>query len=435
MRRAKTATNIACADAALRAGAGARRCRGRSAAARSARPARRAQRAPGATLLLLHCAILVIMPPSDPLAPLRVSNQALAFDGRVPQFLLPPPPEVEARLARVAAAAVPRAPAVGDATASLRVLDVGTGAGALVPHLLRAGATHVLGCDVSPAMVAAAARAHPPPGLGGNASGARFRCADVADLPAYEGPFDAATFNASFGNVHSQRDTLIATALLLRHGGCVVVSHPLGKAYVAKLNAEDAAIVPHTLPTSSVDWAALLVGLPLLLESLVDEADFYCAVLRLPRLYALPSGPRRLEASVVHGFGRGSRQMGVPTANLPPEELGEQLAGLARGVYYGWAWLAGEEGPRKAVLNIGRRPTFADGTGDTVEVHVMHDFGRDFYGERMRVLVLGFMRPELKFGGIADLVARIRADVGQGAALLDAPESAAAAEDPFLRGK
>ena len=40
---------------------------------------------------------------------------------------------------------------------------------------------------------------------------------------------------------------------------------------------------------------------------------------------------------------------------------------LPRGVYYGWAALEGDAGvPRKAVLNIGQRPTFADGTGDTV---------------------------------------------------------------------
>ena len=63
----------------------------------------------------------------------------------------------------------------------------------------------------------------------------------------------------------------------------------------------------------------------------------------------------------------------------------------------------------------------------------MHDFGRDFYGERLRVLVLGFLRPEMRFGSIGELVGRIRADVGQAASLLDAPESAAAAADAFLR--
>ena len=48
---------------------------------------------------------------------------------------------------------------------------------------------------------------------------------------------------------------------------------------------------------------------------------------------------------------------------------------------------------RKMVMNIGQNPTV--NTQDaplTVEVHVMHDFGADFYGEPMRVVVTGFIR-------------------------------------------
>ena len=242
----------------------------------------------------------------------------------MPLFLAPQPAEVGAALGRIAAAAA--LPRPSDAAAAVRVLDVGTGTGALVPHLLAAGATHVLGCDVSAAMVAAAERAHPPPGLCGNERGARFRRGDVADLPAYEGPFDAAFFNAVFANVHDQREALFRAALLLRPGGCVVVSHPLGAAYVAQLHAEEPSIVPHTLPDAR-GWAALLQGLPLRLEALRDEAAFYCATLRLPPRLALPDGPRRLRARVLRGFGRGSRQMGVPTANMDTDELGAQLQG------------------------------------------------------------------------------------------------------------
>ena len=46
----------------------------------------------------------------------------------------------------------------------------------------------------------------------------------------------------------------------------------------------------------------------------------------------------------------------------------------------------------KAVLNVGRRPTFVDGEGLTVEVHVLHLYGGDFYGEHMKVLVAGYLR-------------------------------------------
>ena len=54
---------------------------------------------------------------------------------------------------------------------------------------------------------------------------------DVVDLPAYQGPFDAAFLNAMFGNVADQRATLLAAAMQLRPTGHIVISHPLGRAW------------------------------------------------------------------------------------------------------------------------------------------------------------------------------------------------------------
>ena len=39
------------------------------------------------------------------------------------------------------------------------------------------------------------------------------------------------------------------------------------------------------------------------------------------------------------GFGRGSAEMGVPTANLPPGPLEETLQDLHIGVYFGCVYL------------------------------------------------------------------------------------------------
>ena len=114
--------------------------------------------------------------------------------------------------------------------------------------------------------------------------------------------------------------------------------------------------------------------------------------------------------------------MGVPTANLDPAVLADELAGLRRGVYFGYARLP-EDAKHgkwcKCVVNVGARPTFADGEGVTVEVHALRDFGRDFYGERMEVVVLGFLRPEMRFDGLQALVARIMADIGLARGALD----------------
>jgi SAM-dependent methyltransferase len=45
-------------------------------------------------------------------------------------------------------------------------------------------------------------------------------------------PFDAAFFNAVFGNLHDQREALLRVALLLRPGGHIVISHPLGSEWL-----------------------------------------------------------------------------------------------------------------------------------------------------------------------------------------------------------
>ena len=52
----------------------------------------------------------------------------------------------------------------------------------------------------------------------------------------------------------------------------------------------------------------------------------------------LPS-PLLLRGEVVKGFGRGSRELGIPTANLDTEalEASGALAGVEAGIYAGWA--------------------------------------------------------------------------------------------------
>jgi riboflavin kinase len=150
--------------------------------------------------------------------------------------------------------------------------------------------------------------------------------------------------------------------------------------------------------------------------------------LKVPPAHALPS-PLLLEASVTTGFGRGSRQLGTPTANLPPADLVGVLGPHPHtGVYFGWARLldpppespAADADPHPAVLNIGRRPTFEGAAGGdlTVEVHVLHAYAADFYGRRLRVAVGGFLRPERRFAGLPALVARIAADIGTARAAL-----------------
>lgn len=46
----------------------------------------------------------------------------------------------------------------------------------------------------------------------------------------------------------------------------------------------------------------------------------------------------------------------------------------------------------KMVMNVGMRPTMEDRGGLTVEVHVLHKYSSNFYGEPLRAVATGFLR-------------------------------------------
>jgi riboflavin kinase len=71
---------------------------------------------------------------------------------------------------------------------------------------------------------------------------------------------------------------------------------------------------------------------------------------------ALPLQPLlRLKGPVVRGFGRGSKLLGIPTANLDADALGPAVAHAAvSGIYIAWASVGPAPAAiHKAVLSIG----------------------------------------------------------------------------------
>jgi riboflavin kinase/FMN adenylyltransferase len=116
--------------------------------------------------------------------------------------------------------------------------------------------------------------------------------------------------------------------------------------------------------------------------------------------------PFDLDGTVVRGAGRG-RGIGFPTANVDTQnELRP-----APGVYVIRVRFQGEPGGpwRPGVANIGVKPTFG-GTEVTIEAHLF-DFSGDLYGQDLRVQFLERLRPEQRFGSVAELVGQIKRDV------------------------
>lgn len=133
------------------------------------------------------------------------------------------------------------------------------------------------------------------------------------------------------------------------------------------------------------------------------------------------------EGRIEHGLGRGAG-LGFPTANLtPPETLLPPP-----GVYAARAVVEGLPGPRQAVTNIGRNPTFA-GAALTVE-SFLPDTDGDLYGRMLRLEFVERLRDERRFSGPEELTEQIARDVARARRLLSplVPGEAAAEPAPTL---
>ncbi|KAF2074238.1 hypothetical protein CYY_004448 [Polysphondylium violaceum] len=122
--------------------------------------------------------------------------------------------------------------------------------------------------------------------------------------------------------------------------------------------------------------------------------------------------PLFLKGTIIKGFGRGSKELGIPTANLPVEEYEDILKDIPVGVYYGWANVEGLNNNQvySMAMSIGWNP-FYKNTKKTVEVHLIQKFDQDFYGSQLNAIVLGFIRPMCDFKSLDELIKAINDDI------------------------
>lgn len=121
-----------------------------------------------------------------------------------------------------------------------------------------------------------------------------------------------------------------------------------------------------------------------------------------------------LEGRVLGGRELG-RTIGFPTANI---DLGEYIR-PALGVYSVRVGLDPDEHIHwyDGVANIGVRPTVDDEKRLLLEAHLF-DFSGDLYGRYVRVALVDFLRPEMKFDGIEALKRQIGDDCREARELL-----------------
>ncbi|KAJ4472224.1 hypothetical protein J3R30DRAFT_1055582 [Lentinula aciculospora] len=153
-----------------------------------------------------------------------------------------------------------------------------------------------------------------------------------------------------------------------------------------------------------------------------------------------PPYPIRLRGKVCKGFGRGGKDLGCPTANLPDDNAGVQAmrGKVDTGVFYGFARVipptqldpddsdlnsSSNLDPNSSlsplsptsylvypmVMSLGLNP-FYKNSDLTAEIHILHQFDNDFYNFDIKVLVLGYIRPELDYVSREALVQDIDID-------------------------
>lgn len=117
------------------------------------------------------------------------------------------------------------------------------------------------------------------------------------------------------------------------------------------------------------------------------------------------------ESVVQHGRKLG-RELGFPTANMALEDS----CTLKEGIYA--VRLRRADGTlHNGVASFGRRPTVTDDGAPLLETYVF-DFSDDLYGETCAVSFFGYLRGELKFDGLDDLIVQMKQDEAEARALL-----------------
>lgn len=140
--------------------------------------------------------------------------------------------------------------------------------------------------------------------------------------------------------------------------------------------------------------------------------------------------PYFTEGLIVKGFGRGSRELGFPTANFSEEVIAKLPSELVGGIYWGLA--AVEQGPVYGmVMSIGWNPFYKD-EKRAMETHILHEFPGDLYGKLLKVAILGYLRPEQNFESLADLVRAIQNDIRQAEEKLKEPAVDTLRRDKFF---
>lgn len=88
--------------------------------------------------------------------------------------------------------------------------------------------------------------------------------------------------------------------------------------------------------------------------------------------------PHSVSGTVVKGYGRGSKELGIPTANLSDDAIEAMCTDFTSGIYYGWVQIGDKNSEvYPMVMSLGWNPYYQN-EKRSAEVHIIHEFPDDF---------------------------------------------------------
>jgi SAM-dependent methyltransferase len=144
------------------------------------------------------------------------------------------------------------------------VLDVGTGTGILIPIIKQYEPGCIYACDLSEAMLRR---------LTENYSGVKTIQKDVRELALPDESLDVVFINACYPNIADKAGALNNISRMLKSAGRMIISHPLGKAFIGSLRQGS----PYPLddfPLKS-ETKKLLGPYGFIVKEFVDQPELY----------------------------------------------------------------------------------------------------------------------------------------------------------------
>jgi SAM-dependent methyltransferase len=144
------------------------------------------------------------------------------------------------------------------------VLDVGTGTGILIPLIQTYAPGHVLACDLSAEMLKQ---------LKKNYAGVATIMADVRDLTLPDKHIDVVLINACYPNIADKPGAFANISRMMKPGGRMIISHPLGKAFIDSLR--EGSLFPLDDFPEKGEADVLLAPYGFHILAFVDEPELY----------------------------------------------------------------------------------------------------------------------------------------------------------------